>query len=216
MLLSSYGAGRGAAYLDGHGIITIPSEAEHLARDSGNKQLLEWLQASYRYSALHHVRVLTPQRAIALLRSGCSPHARPVPLVVTKSPPTLEKSPAEVAREHEHDPHAPAAKIILRAAEPWSIHTHSLWGANQRARAVELCKLGYLLAARYGDFRQGAFIDVWLARVLPLDISWECCHGCSPSAAPRGRPKAPARPSAPASPPIRPTKAPHSPPPFTL
>ena len=57
------------------------------------------------------------------------------------------KSPAELASEHEHDPHAPAARLILRAAAPWSPGSHTLWGAEQRARAVLLCKLGYLLAA---------------------------------------------------------------------
>ena len=33
-----------------------------------------------RWHGRHHVRVLTPQRAIELLRAGCSPHARSVPL----------------------------------------------------------------------------------------------------------------------------------------
>ena len=123
------------------GVVVMPSEAERLARESGNKELHLWIKSSYRYSAargphlllptrptpssassplppaallqaLHHVRVLTPQRAIGLLRAGCSPHA------------AMFQSPAELAREHEHDPRVPAAKIILRAAEPWSPDTH--------------------------------------------------------------------------------------------
>ena len=93
--------------------------------------------------ALHHVRVLTPQRAIGLLRAGCSPHAHAVragPVAAwtevrdwpegAASPDAMFQSPAELAREHEHDPRVPAAKIILRAAEPWSPDTHQLWGAR--------------------------------------------------------------------------------------
>ena len=127
------------------GIVVTPSEAEKLARDEGHAALLAWLEASRRFLTLHarpvdtaaapfpsppprppstpsllplrmprcpcalraparaplthcsqsprllptrcsrwhgrhHVRVLTPQRAIELLRAGCSPHARSVPL----------------------------------------------------------------------------------------------------------------------------------------
>ena len=46
--------------------------------------------------------------------------------------------PPSLLQVREHAPHAPAAKFILRAAEPWSIRTHDLWGAKQRARAVAL------------------------------------------------------------------------------
>ena len=127
MLLSSYGAERGPDYLDATGIVVRPSEAETLARDSGNRELHQWIAASYRYLPLHHVRVLTPQRAVELLRAGCSPHARPAPSrpegsatppegspgAVSPSalPPSEASSeaeaclsPAELARQHVDDP----------------------------------------------------------------------------------------------------------------
>eukprot|EP00966_Prymnesium_polylepis_P251196 5807935-Prymnesium_polylepis.1 len=162
MLLSSYGADRSPAHSAGCGTIVMPSKAEVLARDSGNRELLLWLRESYAYATLHHVRVLTPHRAISLLRAGFSPHAR--------SADGAAKSPAELAREH---PRAPAAEFVLRAAEPWSPRTHYLWGANQRGRAVELCKLGYRLAHQLvgGGGQQGAFLDVWIDRVLRQAIS---------------------------------------------
>ena len=68
MLLSSYGAGRGPAYLDDTGILVRPARAEHLARDSGNQELLAWMRASYRYTALHHATSkFATEESIALL-----------------------------------------------------------------------------------------------------------------------------------------------------
>jgi len=184
MLLSSYGAGRSwhkdGAAAEGalaYGSTGMSLEAERLARDAGHTELPKWMRQSYRYSALHHVEVLTPHRAVALLRAGCSPHARPVPLCGAE--PGAEKSPAELAREHA--PHAPTAKIILRAAEPWSTRTHELWGHHQRRRAVELCKLGYQLASIVAPDRHGAFLDVWLDRVMPLAIFWSSCQAVLPA-----------------------------------
>ena len=121
MLLSSYGAARGPAYLDAPGMMITPSEAEklhaaaiptahtplartntrasrpprrtrprpcscgHSARDGGHLELLAWLEASRRYTALHHVRALTPRRAVDLLRAGCSPHAKTAQLYMCSS-----------------------------------------------------------------------------------------------------------------------------------
>ena len=157
MLLSSYGAGRSwhkdGAAAEGalaYGSTGMSLEAERLARDAGHTELPKWMRQSYRYSALHHVEVLTPHRAVALLRAGCSPHA-------------------------------PTAKIILRAAEPWSTRTHELWGHHQRRRAVELCKLGYQLASIVAPDRHGAFLDVWLDRVMPLAIFWSSCQAVLPA-----------------------------------
>jgi hypothetical protein len=234
MLLSSYGAERGPDYLDATGIVVRPSEAETLARDSGNRELHQWIAASYRYLPLHHVRVLTPQRAVELLRAGCSPHARPAPSrpegsatppegspgAVSPSalPPSEASSeaeaclsPAELARQHVDDPRVPAAKIILRAAEPWSPDTHHLWGARQRGHAVQLCLVGYqladlLAAAAPQQAQQGAFVDVWLAYVMPLAVSWSSCQACA-----RPQQELPKR-----SPPLKPSPAPRSVSPLSL
>ena len=230
MLLSSYGAERGPDYLDATGIVVRPSEAETLARDSGNRELHQWIAASYRYLPLHHVRVLTPQRAVELLRAGCSPHARPAPsrpegsatppedLPGAVSPSAVQPSeaaaclsPAELARQHVDDQRVPAAKIILRAAEPWSPDTHHLWGARQRGHAVQLCLVGYqladlLAAAAPQQAQQGAFVDVWLAYVMPLAGSWSSCQACA-----RPQQELPKR-----SPPLKPSPAPRSVSPLSL
>ena len=174
-----------------------PLEAEHLARDSGNKQLLE----AAGVTALGAPRrVPTPQRAIALLRSCCRRDA-PVLLVVTKSPP-LEKSPAES--------HAVTSTTCTRppprsSCAPPSLgrSTRTRCGYNQRP-AVELCKLGYLLAARHGDFRQGAFIDVWLDRVRRSTSAGSAATGAPVCCTSRPAQAPPAL--GPASPPIRPTR----------
>ena len=65
-----------------------------------------------------------------------------------------------------------AARLILRAAAPWSPDTHALWGDGHRARAVEALKLGYLIASTRAQTEHHAFVDVWIAHVLPHAITW--------------------------------------------
>ena len=62
-----------------------PCSCGHSARDGGHLELLAWLEASRRYTALHHVRALTPRRAVDLLRAGCSPHAKTAQLYMCSS-----------------------------------------------------------------------------------------------------------------------------------
>ena len=113
---------------------------------------VEWLKESVSFSSpLHHIEVLTPERTIALLRSGKhSPVAGPF-------------SPADVARKH---PGNEVAELVLRASEAWSPSNHALWGDKQRARAVELLKLGYSMSTHLP-------IEVWIGHIMPHAISWD-------------------------------------------
>ena len=78
-------------------------------------------------------------------------------------------------------PSSAASATILRAAAPWTPGTHALWGPGARARAVELCKLGYMLARHVDDMPgcrtkasiQGALVDAWIGHVMPHAITWE-------------------------------------------
>ena len=69
MLLSSYGAPRDVICSDWPGVdacsddAPASSDAEALAEEGGHTRLLRWLIESRRYSPLHHVQALTPERA---------------------------------------------------------------------------------------------------------------------------------------------------------
>ena len=153
MLLSSYGATRPSAGFKGfnpvHG-----SWPDDLAVRSGNQELVRWLNESAAFCPLHHLEVLTPQRTLALLRSG------------RFSPVAGGECAAERARKH---PSSEAASLILRASAPWSPAQHELWGWQHRAFAFELLKIGYRLRSKLGD----AMLDVWLAHVMPHAVTWD-------------------------------------------
>ena len=156
-LLSSYGADREAHFV---GCLPHGSAAEAAARANGHASLAEWLGESATWqSPLQYVEVLSEARAVKLLRGGKESPVRRCP------------SPASRARRH---PHTPAAQLILRAAAPWSPARHQLWGHAQRARARELCHLGYLLAYRALDPAHAcSFADAWLEHVMPRVIWWD-------------------------------------------
>ena len=69
--------------------------------------------------------------------------------------------------------------MLVRAAAPWSPGTHALFTAGAKARAVELLRIGWLLARRVQALAaesdataqvEVAFRDVWLGHVMPLVI----------------------------------------------
>ena len=97
-----------------------------------------------------------------------------------------------------HTGHNQCLALLAAAAQPWSVATHALFPAKQRARAVTLARLGCLLALQPRDASAScainieetsgpapsgqalgpasgqalgpAFADVWLHHVLPLAI----------------------------------------------
>ena len=145
-LLSSYGASRAA---------TPFGTPEEVANGEGHADLAAWLVASRGWAPLAHLESLTAARALSLLRSGASLHEG-------------EPTPLRRAAGGEGE----AAALIRRAAAPWSPASHSLFPTAVRNRAVEVVRLGYLIAwdeERF-DSREGAapeLADIWRGFVLP-------------------------------------------------
>ena len=139
-LLSSYGA-RDEHAADG-------------AANRGHVELTVWLRHAQAWTPLHHLEVLTPARALALLRGGADLHAG--------SPSPLERArtvPGEVSA------------LVVRAGRQWSPQTHHLFPATARLYAAEVLRLGYLLAwsPRYTG-EASSLVDVWLGYVLPYAV----------------------------------------------
>mgnify|MGYP000645510418 CR=1 FL=1 len=127
--------------------------AIELARAQGYDALANWMDASDGWSPLHHLEALDSERTRALLRGGASPWAFGGEPVVT---------PLERAREQ---PASEVARLIRAAAEPWSPATHDLFPRRPRSEAVELMRIGYLLA--WSPRFQGqsrSLIDAWVYR----------------------------------------------------
>ena len=158
-LLSSYGARRR---------VPIPAlgrvlSAEEVATERHKPEVVEWLQRTRSWGALHHVEVMTVGRVRALLREGADVMQR-LPIVRSaESPPdmllygtdhatldalelatlgpnvgpdlvqNLGPTPLELARRMPKG-HA-GARLVRRAAQPWSPSNHELFPAEARALA---------------------------------------------------------------------------------
>ncbi|EOD06394.1 hypothetical protein EMIHUDRAFT_219277 [Emiliania huxleyi CCMP1516] len=115
------------------------------------------------------VRVAGEAKALALRRAmvppplaGSSLWTRPTPLPFPR-PANLEPAAVEVGR------------LILKAAE-WSPQSHELFPEAARKRAVEVMRLGYLIAWDEERFegREGAapeLADIWRGFVLPTVVA---------------------------------------------
>ena len=148
-LYSSYGAER------------APPNAYYTASTAGTDEVQAWLQESADWSTpLHHASVVPVERTRALLRAGADLHAQARP----GAPTPLQL--AEQSREH------PGSQLVLAASLPWSPDTHALMPAMARARAVELMRLGHLLALQPGRFGTAtqALVHVWRDLVLPYAV----------------------------------------------
>ena len=147
-------------------------DALELAMAQGHRELAEWLRQSAEWiTPLHHLGMLTPECARALLRDGADLHARslaggPTPLSL-----------ARAAAAHGEAPAGSTAWLVLRAAAPWSPDTHEFMPMTARARARELLGIGYALARSGSSNSSGcrvdahALVDVWTAFVLPHAIT---------------------------------------------
>lgn len=146
--------------------------AESVARAAAERRgvppaecpVLAWLRRTREWvTPLHHLELLGPAATIEHLRAGAD--------VRSHSSAPDAPTPVSIARALARSGGAPpgsAAALVLRAAQPWSPHTHALFPASARARACELLRLGYQLAAQprfAGASRQ--LQDVWVAHVLP-------------------------------------------------
>ena len=117
----------------------------------GHRELRDWLKASTSWTPLHHLEVLTFERALDLLRDGANIHAAPAP------------SPLERAKEVVGE-----VSALVKLAARWSPESHHLFRKADRERAVAMLKVGYLLAwsPKYQG-EAGALVDSWLTYVLP-------------------------------------------------
>jgi hypothetical protein len=130
----------------------------------------QWLDATRRWSSpLHHFELLSLERVRALLAAGADLHAGDG----AADAPTPRSMAAARLRAGD-GPVDGRVALIVRAAAPWSPETHALFPAAAKARAVELLRVGWLLARRFqSDFAcevEGAFFDAWLGHVMPHAI----------------------------------------------
>ena len=132
-------------------------------QEEGRQALAEWLAESRDWcTPLHHLELLPLDRANELLLSGADIHAR-----AAEGAP----SPLELAQAA---PHGEVAQHILRAATPWSMDAHALYPRAAQRHAVCLLRLGSSLSEQLKIDGSQAFMDVWLACVMPAVITWDC------------------------------------------
>jgi ankyrin repeat protein len=158
-LLSSYGADRQFS-----GQYTNHRDAPTLAVVNGHVALANWLFESRRWcSPLHHLSIMCPDRALALLRRGASLDS--CYESVTSRHPT-PRSLAPVATP------AGAATLVLRAAQPWSPSVHHLFPKWARRHARDLLCIGFQLS-RLPKFarEEQAIMDTWRHNVMPHVIT---------------------------------------------
>ena len=169
----------------------LVSCAEQYAQQRGLSAILEWLKSSRHWrTELHHISILDCDRVRFLLRRGDDLHARGLRTkwhrirscpscreLAVLTPLSCARNVLTAADRHPSssdkcNSSLDAARMLVRAAEPWSTHTHELFPDLARARAVELLHVGYLLAwqvlAECGE-TQG-FVDCWREFVLPLCV----------------------------------------------
>ena len=122
-LLSSYGARR-----------TFPSHdtAEHMATAAGHHDIANWLRSTPHWTPIDHLEVLTPERALALLRDGADIDAVAEPGGLTP----LDRA-KQLCSTGAADAGS-AAHVVLEWGAPWSRQTHRFYPPAVRARVVEV------------------------------------------------------------------------------
>ena len=147
-LLSAYGASREPTPF-GTPMVVAVREGYH--------NVAVWLEDSRWWAPLAHLEVLTAARSRELLAGGASLHAGwPTPL------------------QRATGAEGEVAALVRRAAEPWSSASHSLFPAPARARAVELLRIGYLLAFSPRFCAEASSLaDAWRAHVLTHAVTRE-------------------------------------------
>ena len=156
-----------AQILCSHGAAYHESAAEQ-ARENGHDALAERLLERVHWcTPLHHVDVVDPVRARALLRAGADLEACKGPGCAT---------PLSLAKERDAQGCAPCgstARLILQAGLPWSPETHELFPDASRCRAVELGHIGVQLSLRLPCARgnEQALLDTWREVVMPHAVT---------------------------------------------
>jgi hypothetical protein len=130
----------------------------------------QWLEATRRWtSQLHHFEFLPIERVRALLVEGADVAAGDGE---ADAPTPVGLAAARLLLGDGRPPDS-RASLIASAAAPWSPRTHALFPAGAKARAVELLRIGLLLARRFqGHVADAAPVEVglrdaWLDHVMP-------------------------------------------------
>jgi ankyrin repeat protein len=155
-ILSSFGASRTCCTT-----IALLTSAEELTAFFGHGSVAAWLTSSRLWSTpLHHLAIISSERARTLLRSGADVHAAEV-----AGPTPLSLAQAVRAKGALSD--GSPADLVLKAAGPWSPHTHALFPAASRERAVVLMRIGWRLSRtpRYEAIAVG-FFDLWMEGIV--------------------------------------------------
>jgi len=152
-LLSSYGACRQVQRGP-----SVSMTAEAVSRHFHGDTCTEWLVLSRHWSPLHHIEVLTLERARALLRGDADLHLKPAADVPTPLERALLLAPG-----------CAVASLVVRAAGPWSVQSHELFSDANRARAATLARSLYHVYLRRMDNGGWQAVD-FMRSILPFLI----------------------------------------------
>ena len=100
---------------------------------------------------------------VALIQGGCHIPDAVLLAEVPQPAESAEQQPAHQLRDHPD-----ALALLRRANEPWSPAVHRLFPRPKRAYARFCVWAGGQLAATLRATDAGAFLDVWLATVMPM------------------------------------------------
>ncbi|KAL3905220.1 MAG: hypothetical protein SGPRY_010990 [Prymnesium sp.] len=191
-LLSSYNASRNLEWIEGResalhmALRLFPSSQR--GEESG---LVHFLEISEAWSTpLHHLSIVTPERALLLLREGAELHATADPFTeLDDSDPDYPSIIALKRRSFEWRGHWPlpsplslalqfvqpvvgsTAELVIRASEPWSIENHFLFPCAARAFAVQLFLVGcQLFRKEQFGAHEGALLQIWQSEIMPILI----------------------------------------------
>lgn len=149
-LLSAYGAPREQRNVrDGR------QSAEAAATRS--PKLLKWLQKTRTWTRLHHVEQLSERHARKLLRGGADVFAKDAAGMTP-----IDRAEDVLAGDADHG--KAAARLLLRAAQPWSEATHDLFPDAARRQAVDAIRLAYRLRK---TSRFSLPMELWRGIILP-------------------------------------------------
>ena len=156
-LLSSYGARRTFPFAPPY------RTAEQFARFMGKPEVAASLRLSRHWAPLHHLEVLTRQRATSLLRAGADVNQPACKLASpVRGVTLLQRARFLCSSGRKHGHAGSAAHAVLAQGAPWSRKTHRFYPPKVRARVAELMVIGqrFKRADRF-------LLELWEAFVIP-------------------------------------------------
>lgn len=134
-------------------------------------------------SRLHYFDLLPAHVVKRLLADGADLNARAdcAKLYGGESDEELEScpSPLDLAREASGQTALAqeCARLICRAAEPWSPENHELFPKNARRYAVQLFLIGVQFERKQGEHSESsAMLELWVTQVMPNAVTRTSCY----------------------------------------